>query len=188
MYLGLFLVPWILMYTFSSLVFNHFGTIRGWYGGNLNVYEKADEIEYKDAFSVDVTPKEAAKQILLDLDRDGPHLIRGHLKDNQFTVIRQNIYRNTRIIYFPKEGRIIIEEQKPQVPGMLTRMHMRHGFQQDYLPMKLWGLGVEITILAMLFWIASGVWLWWMIKPARLWGALSAIAGLGLFGILLFGL
>ena len=35
MYLALFLVPWILMYSLSSLVFNHFGTIRDWYGRDL---------------------------------------------------------------------------------------------------------------------------------------------------------
>jgi len=31
----------------------------------------------------------------------------------------------------------------------------------------------------------SGIWMWWEIKPARLLGALFALAGFGAFGILL---
>ena len=176
------------MYAISSLYFNHAGLVRSWYGGDLNRYEKVDEFEYKDAFSSDADPKEAAKQILVDLDRDGPHFVRGALTGNQFTVIRQTTYRNTRIVYYPKDGRITVEEQKPQIPGMLTRLHLRHGYEQSYFLSKLWGLGVELTVLAMLFWIVSGVWLWWTIKPARLWGAVCSVCGLGLFVILLFSI
>lgn len=188
MYLALFLTPWILMYTLSSLVFNHFGTIRNWYGGDLNQYEKVNEIEYADAFGADVTPTEAAKQILLDLDMDGSHFIRGNLKGEEFTIMRQSTYQMKRVIYYPVEGRVTVENQAANLPNMLTRMHIRHGFEQKYASMRLWGLGVEITSLAMLFWIASGVWLWWTIKPARMWGAICALGGLGLFAVLLFSI
>ena len=188
MYLALFLTPWILMYTLSSLVFNHFGTIRNWYGGNLNQFELVEEIEYPDAFGADVTPADAARQILLDLDLDGAHFVRGNLQEEALTITRQATYRMKRIVYYPREGRLTVEEQVAALPSMLTRMHIRHGFEQDYTSTKLWGLGVEITVLAMLFWIASGVWLWWTIKPARKWGAVCALSGLGLFGVLLFSI
>ncbi|MCZ6672987.1 MAG: hypothetical protein O7C75_08610 [Verrucomicrobia bacterium] len=188
MYLALFLVPWILMYTLSSLVFNHFGTIRNWYGGNLNKYEQVDEIEYPDAFPSGTTPEEAAKQILLDLNMDGSHFVRGNLKGEQFTIMRQSTYQMKRVIYYPNEGRVTVEEQVANLPNMLTRMHVRHGFEQNYTSMKIWGLGVEITALAMLFWIASGTWLWWTIKPARMWGAVCVLGGLSLFAVLLFSI
>ena len=188
MYLALFLIPWILMYTISSLVFNHFGTIRNWYGGNLNQYEKVAEIDYPNAFSADTTAAAAAKQILLDLDLDGSHFVRGNLKGEEFTIMRQATYEMKRVIYFPKEGRVTVEKQLENLPNMLTRMHIRHGFGQKYASMKIWGLGVEVTVLAMLFWIASGVWLWLTIKPARMWGAICALGGLGLFTVLLFAI
>ena len=73
----LFLTPWVLMYALSSLAFNHFATVRSWYGGNVNQFERVEEIEYSDAFDEGVTPQEAARQILLDLDMDGPHFVRG---------------------------------------------------------------------------------------------------------------
>ena len=40
-------------------------------------------------------------------------------------------------------------------------------------------------VATMLFWVVSGVWMWWEIKPARTWGAGFALAGFALFGLLL---
>lgn len=189
MYLGLFLTPWVLMYALSSLVFNHFATIRSWYeGGALNTFELVDEVDYKDAFEPGVSPQDAARQILLDVNQDGPHFVRGNLEGERLTITRPNTYRVIRITYLIQEGRVLVEKQVPNLPTMLTRMHTRHGYEQSYTSAKLWGLGVEITVLAMLFWIASGVWLWWTIKPARLWGGGFAMVGLGLFLLLMFSM
>jgi len=44
---------------------------------------------------------------------------------------------------------------------------------------------VDLAIAAMVFWAASGLWMWWEIKPARAWGAVCGLVGFGLFGILL---
>jgi len=188
MYLALFLTPWVLMYAISSLTFNHMGTIRDWYGGNLNQFEQVNAMDYRAPFPPETSPAEAAKQILLDLNIDGAHFVRGDLTGERFTVMRQSPYALKRIIYFPQEGRLVVERQVANLPSILTRMHTRHGYEQDYASMQLWGLGVELTVLAMLFWIASGLWLWWEIKPARLWGAAFALGGIGFFCVLLFAI
>lgn len=188
MYLALFLTPWVLMYALSSLVFNHFATIRTWYGGEVNQFEKVDEIEYRADFADEVTPADAARQILLDLDMDGAHFVRGNLQDEAFTIMRQSPFAVRRVIYYPKKGSVVVEKQVANASNLLTRMHTRHGFTQPYASMKLWGLGVEITVLAMLFWIASGIWLWWTIKPSRMWGGICALGGFGLFAVLMFSI
>jgi hypothetical protein len=188
MYLALFLTPWVLMYAFSSLVFNHFATIRGWYGGDLNQFEKVDEFAYQADFADDVTAADAARQILIDLDMDGAHFVRSSLQDEAFTIMRQSPFAVRRVTYYAKRGTVVVEKQVATAPNLLTRMHTRHGFVQPYASMKLWGLGVEIAVLAMLFWIASGIWLWWTIKPARMWGGICALGGIGLFGLLMFSI
>ena len=188
MYLGLFLTPWVLMYALSSLAFNHFATVRSWYGGNVNQFERVEEIEYSDAFDEGVTPQEAARQILLDLDMDGPHFVRGNLRGDHLAVMRQKGVGVTRLSYYRGEGKVVVEEQVVNAANTFTRMHIRHGFEQSYWSAKLWGLGVEVTALSMLFWILSGVWLWWTIKPARVLGGLFALGGFALFSLLLFTL
>jgi len=37
----------------------------------------------------------------------------------------------------------------------------------------------------MVFWAASGLWLWWELKSTRRWGALSIVGGFGLFALFL---
>jgi hypothetical protein len=37
----------------------------------------------------------------------------------------------------------------------------------------------------MVFWVLSGVWMWWEIKPARVTGAVFAAVGCGAFALLL---
>jgi len=188
MYLALFLTPWILMYSLSSLVFNHIGAINAWYGGNLNQFEKVEEIEYKDAFAGDMSREDAAKQILLDINMDGAHFVPANANADRLVITRQSPYAVKRITYLRKEGKLIIEKQVANLPSMLLRMHTRHGYEQNYGAMRFWALGVELTVLSMIFWIASGLWLWWEIKPARKWGAAFALVGLGLFGFMLFAI
>jgi hypothetical protein len=188
MYLALFLTPWIVMYSLSSLVFNHIGTVNAWFGGPPNQFEQVAEIEYRDALTADMPPADAAKQILLDLDLDGAHFLPASADPDRLVIMRQLPYRMKRLTYMRNEGRVIIEQQKANLPGILTRLHTRHGFEQKYAAMQLWGLGVELTVLAMLFWIASGLWLWWEIKPARKWGAAFAFTGLALFAVMLFAI
>ena len=139
MYLGLFLIPWVLMYALSSLVFNHFATVCSWYDGNLNQFEKVEEFSYADAFGEDVSSQDAARQILIDLDMDGLHFVRGDLQSGRLTVMRQKGVGVTRLTYSEDEGKVVVEKQVPNAANVLTRMHIRHGFQQDYWSAKLFG-------------------------------------------------
>ena len=50
---------------------------------------------------------------------------------------------------------------------------------------RIWAVLVDLVVVGMLFWVASGLWMWWEIKPARGWGAACALTGFGVFGILL---
>jgi hypothetical protein len=188
MYLALFLTPWILMYALSSLVFNHIGTISGWYGGRLNNFEKVEEVDYRNALAVDLPPADAAKQILLDLNLAGAHFVPANSAPDRLVITRTASHTVTRITYLKDDGKLIIEKASPNLPSMLTRAHMRHGFEQDYPSVTFSSLAVELTVLAMLFWIASGLWMWWEIKPARKWGAVFALLGISLFSVMLFAI
>jgi hypothetical protein len=42
---------------------------------------------------------------------------------------------------------------------------------------------VDLFIVAVVFWVFSGVWMWWEMKTTRRWGALAAGAGIAIFGM-----
>ena len=77
------------MSALSSLAFNHFVTVRSWYYGNVNQFERVEEIEYSDAFGDGVTLPEAARQIILDLGMDGLHFLFGIVRGDHMTVMTQ---------------------------------------------------------------------------------------------------
>jgi hypothetical protein len=71
MYVGLFLIPWILMYAVSTIVMNHRAAFRVHYGGSLVRWVKEDERSYSGQFAGQTDPKVMAEQILRELRLEG---------------------------------------------------------------------------------------------------------------------
>ncbi|MSU24288.1 MAG: hypothetical protein EXS32_10750 [Opitutus sp.] len=185
MYLALFLSPWMVIYALSGLAINHQATVRGWYGGKYPEFEKIEERPYTAAFSADATPRQIGEQVLADLGLAGsfntpPNPPAGRLVFNRFSSFAAH-----RVTYFRAENRVVIEKQTTVAPVIVNRAHFRSGYEQPYLASKIWGATVDLAVIGMVFWVLSGVLLWWEIKPARLWGAVCALAGFGIFGVLL---
>ena len=80
----------------------------------------------------------------------------------------------------------MIEKETFRSNTFLERMHRRRGFQSDYPLEDTWAFSVDLVILAMVFWVASGLWMWWEMKVTRGLGAVFALSGLAVFGLFLF--
>ena len=48
-----------------------------------------------------------------------------------------------------------------------------------------WAISVDIAVAGMIFWVLSGLWLWWELKATRRVGLVCIVGGLGLFGFFL---
>ena len=185
LYLALFLTPWMLVYALSGLVLNHAETVRGWYGGKFNDFEKLEERPYTAAFSADAPARLIGAQILADLGLAGSFNVQGTPAQPKLVITRNAALTAHRVTYFRTENRLLIEQQSPSTPVMLYRLHFRHGYEQPFISAKIWGFAVDLAIVGMLFWVVSGIWMWWEIKPARTAGAVFALVGGGAFGLLL---
>jgi len=91
-----------------------------------------------------------------------------------------------RLTYIPAEGKVVIEKQAFRGSAFLERMHRRRGFQSGYPLENAWAFSVDLVIVAMIFWVASGLWMWWEMKATRFWGAVFAAGGMAIFGLFLF--
>jgi len=185
MYLALFLAPWMILYALSGLVLNHAPAVRALYGGTFAKFEKVEEREYTAAFSADADVKMIGAQILEHLGLTGTFNVQGTPNQPRLVINRNAGFAIHRITYFRKENQLLIEKQSLTAPAFVNRAHFRHGYGQPFLASKVWAVVVDLVIVAMLFWVASGVWMWWEIKPARGWGAAFALVGFGVFGVLL---
>ena len=186
MYLALFLTPWMLIYALSGLVLNHFQAVAAFYGGTVGHFEKVGERAYQGGFPADATPRMIGAQILEDLGLSGAFNVQGNASGPKLTIARTAAFAQYRITYFRDENRLLIERQSFTPPVFVNRSHFRHGYEQPFLSARVWGFIVDLAIVGMLFWVLSGLVMWWEIKPARFAGGAFALAGIAMFGVLLF--
>ena len=185
MYLALFLTPWMIIYALSGLVLNHFPTIRAWYGGSVGQFEKIGERTCATTFSNDADPRMIAAQILDEVGLSGSFNVQPGSNQDRIIINRGGAFAAHRITYFRSENRLLIEEQTFTAPVFVNRAHFRTGYEQPFLSSKIWAVLVDLVVLGMLFWVVSGILMWWEIKPARASGAVFALVGVGAFVLLL---
>lgn len=185
MYLALFLTPWLIIYALSGLVLNHAKFFMRPDGQLAAPFEKVEEREYKAAFSADADARMIGAQVLEDLGLSGTFNTQGGPQQPKLVILRHSTFALHRITWFRNEGRLLIEKQQFNTPTFLNRTHFRHGYEQPFVSAKIWAVIVDLVVVALLFWVLSGLWMWWEIKPARLWGGVFGLIGLGIFGILL---
>jgi len=179
MYLALFLTPWVLIYAVSTMAMNHREFFRDLYGGQPVQWEIESGQTYSGTIPEGAKPAEAALQILESLGMDGSHGARA--AGGRIIINRMHPVNPRRITYNPANRSLLVEKQVFRAPVFLERMHRRRGFEQNYALDDTWGLSVDVFIVAMLFWVASGLWMWWEMKVTRLWGGVFGLAGLALF-------
>lgn len=185
LYLALFVTPWMIVYALSGLALNHGNWLRGIYGPRFAQFEKTEERPFTAAFSADTGAREMGGQILEQLGLTGSFNVQGNSTSPRVVVTRNGAFSAHRVTWIRSENLLLIEKQTYSLPVFFNRLHFRHGYEQPFLASRVWALTVDLAIVAMIFWALSGVWMWWEIRPARVWGAACGLLGLGLFGLML---
>ncbi|MGH9659017.1 MAG: hypothetical protein ACRD96_10770 [Bryobacteraceae bacterium] len=180
MYLALFLAPWVLIYTLSTMAMNHRDWFRRFYAGPIVHYEKERDLPWAGAFAPDATPQSMAAEILSALSLEGAH---GARRGPGGATIVQRLDPITprRITYRPADNRVVIEREVFRTPAFLERMHRRRGYQHNYALEDSWAFTVDLFIAAMVFWALSGLWMWWEMRATWRLGILFLLGGAALF-------
>jgi hypothetical protein len=141
------------------------------------------ELDFSRTFPADTTREQMAKVILDDIGLDGAHRVSGG-NSKPLVIDRQHAFVPRRITWDPGTRKIVIEKQEFRSATFLERMHRRRGYQHPYALEDTWAFSVDLAVVAMVFWSLSGLWLWWELRPTRLWGAV--FGGLGMATFVLF--
>jgi hypothetical protein len=184
LYLALFFTPWLVMYTLSTLVMNHRAYFIEKHGRGPVPMLRERELAYHGSFAPDTPPRDIARQILASVDLDGAHSV-NRRPDGAIVINRQDLVAPRRLTYTPAESKLVIEKMEPRANAFLERFHRRRGYATGYWLDTLWAVSVDLVIAAMIFWVVSGLWMWWELKPTRRPGLLSVAGGLALFGFYL---
>jgi hypothetical protein len=179
LYLGLALLPWFFMYGISSVPFAH-----------SQFFERRDSAKgipmwtLRSEHQVDVAvPDDPSALRAL-----GAALLRqANVPTSSFGVYRQspaqlNVYaysfrHSTQLKYFIDQQRMTVEDRRFRWDQFLTGMHARGGFEQDSLLDRSWSVIVDLVCVAIVLWIASGLYMWWGLPGSRRWGWAAIAAG-----------
>jgi hypothetical protein len=187
MYLALFLFPWMLMYALSTLAMNHRALFAGVYGSAPLAFEKERELVYDGVFPQDADLKIISRQILASVSLDGAHSVTRR-KDGAIVINRSDLLTPRRLTYLPADRKLSIEKMPSRPNAFLERFHRRRGYATGYALDTTWAVTVDLAIVAMIFWVLSGLWMWWEMKATRRFGASAVLTGAGLFALYLLTL
>ena len=188
LYLGLFLMPWLLMYGVSSFIVIH----NTWFPGD----RPGREVLFEKAYSHPVnlqgannSPglRAAALEILKECNLEGAFWAD---KPNADTLhIERFSFRDSISLTYSANDQKLKAEHQPmpwsQVP---QRMHFRGGYEQPDLGNKSWGVIVDLACVGILIWVISGLIMWWQLPRLRTWGAIALAGGFISFCLLVWTL
>jgi hypothetical protein len=175
------------MYGVSSLPINHPDWFRQTDGGGEPQWSVMFEREYDLEVPEGADLRSVGTQILKDAGMEGSFNV-GRPGPGRIAVHRLDFLTPRRLTYFVDEGRLVAEARRFQWGQFLVGMHVRGGFRQDSILADAWAVIVDLVCVAMLIWIASGIYMWWLIRKTRLWGAVALGGGLLSFLFFLWAL
>jgi hypothetical protein len=189
LHMGLFLMPWLVMYGVSSFIIIH----QSWFGANQSLpfaplFEKAYGRPVKSQ-ELDGEPnlRTTAQQILRDCNLEGAFWVN---KPNPDTVQidRFSFWGSTRLTYSIKEQKLKAERQLMKLSQAVTRMHFRGGYNQATFWNQFWGALVDLACVGIILWVVSGLIMWWRLPRLRTWGGIALGAGVLSFVLLVWRL
>ena len=74
-----------------------------------------------------------------------------------------------------------MEDRRFRWDHFLTGMHARGGFEQEGILPLSWSVVVDLVSVAMIVWVASGLYMWWELPGQRRWGWLAIVGGAASF-------
>lgn len=184
MYLALFLFPWVLMYAVSTLVMNHRAIFVARYGEGPIPFEQERQLMYDGVFPDDADLKTISKQILMSVGLDGAHSA-SRQKDGTIVINRNDLVTPRRLTYSAKDRSLLIERMQQRPNALLERFHRRRGYATGYRLDTVWAVSVDLFIIGMVFWVLSGLWMWWEMKITRRFGLTALVAGASVFAFYL---
>jgi hypothetical protein len=184
LYLGLFVMPWLLMYGVSSFIIIH----RTWFDSPQEPpWESVFERRYQYAVSEQQDLRATAQEILKDNHLEGAFWVQKP-KPDRLEIDRFGFFEAMRITYFINDQKLRAERQRQPAKQGIVRMHFRGGYLQPTVWDKLWGFMVDLACVTILVWVASGLFMWWRLVRMRFWGAVAVAGGLGSFLLLVWKL
>lgn len=185
LYFGLFISPFVLIFSISVLVFNHPQVIS-----LLSPLPPASEIEAKlDRIPYDTTDLLTARAIIQKLGIEGEvDFINENSERISFPVKKPGLL--THITVNKQTDSVFITQQQEGAYRGMAFLHSMQGPHNQKIRgnsgfLKVWRVAADVVVYLLLFLSVSGVFLWYFLKVERNLGYFSITLGVLMFTFLL---
>jgi hypothetical protein len=180
LYLGLGLLPWVTMFGLSSYPFNHPAQVQPKW-----------TVRFDRPYTLDVPAgadlHTTGARIHADAGFSGGFYV-NQPNPQRINITHTDFMHPTRITYFVDQKRLLAEDREFVWRQFLTSMHAHNGYELDGSLNAVWAVIIDLTCVALIVWIASGIIMWWMLPGSRGWGWVALAAGSGTFAYLVANL
>jgi hypothetical protein len=186
LYLGLFLLPWLIMFGVSSIPINHN------YQAAPPAWDKLMEAPFSATVPTTTDNRElrgVGREMMNAAGVTGGFYV-NRPNPRQVNVNHPNFLRPTRIFYYIEEKRMVAERREFVPRLFLTGLHTRGGYGLGGFWDYLWAVFVDLASVGLLLWILSGLIMWWKIPGTgpRRWGWLALVGGAACFVVIMLRL
>ncbi len=181
LYMGLFLLPWVVMFGVSSIPINHPSPEpASWTRLAEHTFD---------------APAPAASDNLRPLGREmmnaagiggGYYVYR--VNPRQVQVGHPDFLAPVRINYFVDQRRLVVERRPFALRPFLSGLHTRGGYDMGGFWDSVWAVVVDVVSVALILWIFSGLLMWWSLPVTRGWGWLALASGTTCFAVIIWTL
>lgn len=187
LYLGLVLLPWVVIYAVSTVYFNHgFGHAHG--GGAVagaewkTLWEKDHTTAVSEG---DDGLRETGRRLMAENGFSGPFGVQR--QGPRLVVVMPQFLQPARLIYDTASQKLKAEVRaQSSSREVLARLHTRAGYGRGGALSDVWAVFVDLYCVATFVWILTGLYLWWQLAATRSWGFVALGGGMATIAVLLF--
>lgn len=185
LYAGLFVSPFVLIFSLSVLALNHFELFRG-----LRPAQQLPEVRAKlREFPAGDSDLSIAKAIIRSLGIHGEvDFISRH--DSIFSFPLNTPGLTKHVVVNVNSGEVLITAKDEGIFSAVNYLHTMPGQHNMAMRgnapfMKIWRVMTDMVVYLVLFLTATGVFLWYFLKPERKLGLITIGSGFLIFSGLL---
>jgi hypothetical protein len=182
LYMGLCLLPWVVMFGVSSIPLNHNSA------PDPARWDHVADLTFDGEIPPAGTDLRAFGRRMMDTAGISGGYFVNRASPRQVNVNHPNFLQPVRIIYHADQRRLIVEEREFGLRQFLGGLHTRGGYDMGGFWDSVWAVFVDVVCVALILWIATGVYMWWHLPSTRVWGWTALAAGALCFVVIIVAL
>lgn len=186
LYLGLFLLVFFLRMGVTTIFLVHHFNFKEIYKDTPQWVVRSEQ-PYKLDVPDDADLRWLAAKVIKDagIEKRPFGVSRQGKGKQKLNIVVADFWSTTRLTYFIDKQQLRIEDKSFRLDHFFHRFHLLHGYVQESFLSDLWAFLLDLLCVSIIFWTISGIYMWWKLGTARLWGSVALLGGFTCFTVFL---